>query len=124
MQSDSEYMSLRITDGICYAYYKPIVVSLRIAQLIVKQRQAATLGVYYPCVSNIRDVKGFRMDAVNYLSGDEPIDDINMLAIIIKSKFVAKVANLYYRIVTTKIPTKLFSSEEEAKEWINLTLNN
>lgn len=117
-------MSLRLIDGIYYANYKPIVVNLRIAKEIVKQRQSVTLGESYPFVVDIRYVKGFRMDAVSYFSSDESVDDISKLALIIKSKFVAKLANLYYIIVKPRIPTKLFSSEEEAKEWINLTLNN
>ena len=124
IKSDSAYMSLRLIDGIYYANYKPIVVNLRIAKEIVKQRQSVTLGESYPFVVDIRYVKRFKMDHVSYFSSDESVDDISKLALIIKSKFVAKLANLYYIIVKPRIPTKLFSSEEEAKEWINLTLNN
>ncbi len=121
---DSNYIKINLIDGVYYAHYKPIVVNLRIAKEIVKQRQSVTLGESYPFVVDIRYVKGFKMDAVSYFSSDESVDDISKLALIIKSKFVAKLANLYYGIVKPRIPTKLFSSEEEAKEWINLTLNN
>lgn len=120
IRSDSAYMSLRLIDGIYYAYYKPVIVNLRIAQLIVKQRQSVTLGESYPFVVDIRCVKGFKMDAVSYFSSDESVDDVSKLALIIKSKLVAKLANLYYIIIKPKIPTKLFSSEEEAKKWIKL----
>ena len=85
IKSDSAYMSLRLIDGIYYANYKPIVVNLRIAKEIVKQRQSVTLGESYPFVVDIRYVKGFKMDAVNYFSSDESIDDISRLALIIRS---------------------------------------
>lgn len=116
---NSDYMTLRLIDGIYYANYKPIVVNLRIAKEIVKQRQSVTLGENYPFVVDIREVEGFKMDAVSYFSSDESVDDVSRLALIIKSKLVAKLANLYYGIVKPRIPTKLFSSEEDAKNWIN-----
>jgi len=115
---NSDYMTLRLIDGIYYAHYKPIIVNLRIAKEIVKQRQSVTLGENYPFIVDIREVKGFKMDAVNYFSSDESIHGISKLALIIRSELVVILANLYYKIVPPKIPSKLFSSEKKAKDWI------
>ena len=89
-------MSLRLIDGIYYANYKPIVVNLRIAKEIVKQRQSVTLGESYPFVVDIRYVKGFRMDAVSYFSIDESVDVIRKLSLIRKYKFVVYFNNFCY----------------------------
>ena len=119
LKLENNYIKISLNDGVYYAHYKPIVVNLRIAKEIVKQRQSVTLGKSCPFVVDVRDIKGVNVAAVKYLSSDLAIDDIHRLAVIIKSNLIAKLANLFYRIVTPKIPTKLFSSEEDAKNWIN-----
>ena len=118
LKLDSDYVKINLIDGIYYAYYKPIVINLRIAKEIVKERQKLTLGKKHPFIVDIREVKGFRMDAVKFLSGNESMDDVNKLAVIVNSKFIVKLYRLLSIVAPPRITTNLFTTNKEAKEWI------
>jgi len=138
LKLDNDYVKISLIDGICYGHYKPVVINLRIAKEIVKDRQSLinlriakeivkdrqslSLGEKHPFIVDIREVKGFRMEAVSYLSGNESMDDVSKLCIIVKSKLVVILYALFSKIATPRIPTKLFTTEKEAKNWINSTL--
>ena len=124
LKLNSDYVKINLIDGIYYAYYKPVVINLRIAKEVVKDRQSLSHGEKHPFIVDIREAKGFKMDAVSYLSGDESMDDVSKLCIIVKSKFVVILYSLFCYIATPRIPTKLFTTEKEAENWINSTLNN
>ena len=120
LKLDNDYVKISLSDGIYYGHYKSIVISLRIAKEIVKERQKLTLGKKHPFIVDIREVKGFRMDAVKFLSGSESMDDVSKLAVIINSKFIVKLYRLYSILAPPRIPTNLFTTDKEAKEWIEL----
>ncbi len=122
LKLDNDYIKISLIDGIFYGHYKPVVINLRIAKEIVKDRQSLSLGEKHPFIVYIREVKGFRMEAVSYLSGNESMDDVSKLCIIVKSKLVVILYTLFSKIATPRIPTKLFTTEKEAKNWINSTL--
>jgi len=63
------------------------------------------------------------MDAVNYFSSEKSSRNITAMALIIKSSIVANLANFYYKLFGSKIPTRLFSCELQAKEWIKLFIS-
>jgi len=119
---DNDYIQMSIVDGIYYCYYKSIVINLRIAKEIVKVRQSLTRGKKYPFIIDIRKVKGFKMDAVSYLSGNESVDDVIKMAIVVNSKFIVLLYSLFSMIIPPRIPAKLFVNEKDAKTWINSTL--
>jgi hypothetical protein len=118
LKLDNDYVKINLIDGIYYAYYNPIVINLRIAKEIVKGRQNLTLGKKHPFIVDIREVKGFRMDAVKFLSGNESMDDVNKLAVIVNSKFIVKLYRLISIVAPPRITTNLFTTNKEAKEWI------
>jgi hypothetical protein len=118
LKLDSDYVKINLIDGIYYAYYKPIVINLRIAKEIVKERQKLTLGKKHPFIVDIRKVKGFRMDAVKFLSGNESMDDVNKLGVVINSKLIVKLYRLLSIVAPPRIPTNIFTTNKEAKEWI------
>ena len=118
LKLDSDHVKINLIDGIYYAYYKPIVINLRIAKEIVKERQKLTLGKKHPFIVDIREVKGFRMDAVKFLSGNESMDDVNKLGVIINSKLIVKLYRLLSIVAPPRIPTNIFTTNKEAKEWI------
>jgi|2_EtaG_2_1085320.scaffolds.fasta_scaffold01946_10 hypothetical protein len=118
LKLDNDYVKISLSDGIYYAHYKPIIISLRIAKEIVKERQKLTLGKKYPFIVDIREVKGFKMDAVNYLSGNESADDVSRLGVVVNSKFIVNLYRLFSIVAPPRIPTNLFTTNKEAKEWI------
>jgi hypothetical protein len=58
------------------------------------------------------------MDAVKFLSGNESMDDVNKLAVIVNSKFIVKLYRLISIVAPPRITTNLFTTNKEAKEWI------
>jgi hypothetical protein len=118
LKLDNDYVKISLSDGIYYAHYKPIIISLRIAKEIVKERQKLTLGKKHPFIVDIREVKGFRMDAVKFLSGNESMDDVSKLAVVVNSRFIVKLYRLFSIVAPPRITTNLFTTNKEAKEWI------
>lgn len=118
LKLDSDYIKINLIDGIYYGNYKSIVINLRIAKEIVKERQKLTLGKKHPFIVDIREVKGFRMDAVKFLSGSESMDDVSKLGVVVNSKFIVKLYRLFSIVAPPRIPTNLFTTNKDAKEWI------
>lgn len=118
MTINNDYIILGLSDGVLFCWHKPVIINLRIAKEIVQQRHDMSKGESYPCVVDIRDLGGVEMDAVNYFSSEKSSRNITAMALIIKSSIVANLANFYYKLFGSKIPTRLFSCELQAKEWI------
>ena len=118
LKLNNDYVKISLVNGIYYGNYKSIVINLRIAKEIVKERQKFTLGEKHPFIVDIRNVKGFRMDAVKFLSGSESMDDVSKLGVVVNSTFIVKLYRLFSIIAPPRIPTNLFTTGEEAKKWI------
>jgi hypothetical protein len=59
------------------------------------------------------------MDAVKFLSGDESMDDIIKMGVVVNSRFIVLLYSLFSMIIPPRIPAKLFLTEKDAKNWIN-----
>ena len=116
---DTDFVTLAIKEGVLYAWYKKKLIHLNAAMNIVTDRLDFSNGTDYHSIVDIRELEGVREDARKFLSSDIAIKGLLSMAIIINSGFIASIANVRYMIIKPPIPTKLFSSEEKAKEWIN-----
>jgi len=128
LKLNNDYLKISLIDGIFYGHYKHVVINLRIAKEIVKDRQSLSLGKKHPFIVDIREVKGFRMDAkkhpfivdirevkgfrmdaVKFLSGNESMDDVSKLAVVVNSRFIVKLYRLFSIVAPPRITTNLFT---------------
>lgn len=102
-----------------YAEYKPnTVVTLEVAKRQVKDRREISNGNAYPICGNIVNLKKVSNPAREYLGTDEAMKGVICFAIITNSPMQKMFGNFYLTFKKSKIPTRLFSSKEEALNWI------
>ena len=74
-------------------------------------------GISYPVLANIKGVKSITKEAREYLA-EEGTRLVKAGAIIIGSPLNKMLGNIFLTINNPKVPTKLFTDEKEAKEWL------
>lgn len=77
------------------------------------------LGTYLPIptISDISQMKG-ASKAVRDFSNKEIMPVTNGLAILVKSSISRMVGNMALRMINSKYPTRMFSNEEKAINWL------
>lgn len=105
---------------ILYVLYKDVAFTLEIAKSMVHLRKKFTNNTPVKVLVKQAGLKGIKKDARDYLSSDEGIEGIIGAAILARNAFERHMANFFIGItvIRPKVPTKLFSSEEEALDWL------
>ena len=119
MELDTSYIHLCIQDGILIGTYKKnIHINLELAKQIVIDRIAFAGGKIMPSI--IRSNGGVSIDraARQYLSSAEGTAGLSASAIVANSPFHLFLGNFFTTVNQTKMPVKIFSDMEQAKEWL------
>ena len=114
---DTPYISLRIEDGIMYGKWKNIHITLPIARETVSERIRFSEGVSYPALIDASALKGGDKEAREYLA-KEGSELIKAGALLVNSIFTKTLVNVFMLINKPPVPTKMFTDEEKAKEWL------
>lgn len=118
IRQETEHTTMMLKDGIFYMYYKPIkLLSLPIVQTIVQERLAFKQGVSYPTYVNIRKLEQTTKDARDYLA-NQGNELVVANAIVVESPVLRMMANFYIMINQPVKPTRMFTDEESALEWL------
>ncbi len=75
-------------------------------------------GRVLPVLVDIRASKGASRDCRNYYAGQEAGEIQNACALLIDSPFSRLLGNFFLGFNKTEFPTKLFTKEKEAMEWL------
>jgi hypothetical protein len=76
-------------------------------------------GERRPLLTDIRNCQPLTPEARRYYSGKVLVDSFTRLAILIDaSPFGRTMGNVYLQIARPGVPTRLFTSEPEAVEWL------
>lgn len=79
-----------------------------------------TRGTRRPLLIDIRRARPLDADARHHYSGQTLVEAFSALALLVEaSPFGRMFGNVYLRIAKPGIPTRLFSDETEAAEWLN-----
>lgn len=92
-------------------------VNLEVAKNCVENRIRFSNGLSYPCLIDMKGVRSISKDAREYLA-TEGARNIKAGALIIDSALSKMVGNIFLTINKPAVPTKLFTNELEAKEWL------
>ena len=81
---------------------------------------SATEGRRRPLLIDIRRAKPLDAEARHHYSGQTLVDAFLALALLVEAgPFGRMFGNTYLRVATPGVPTRLFSDETEAAEWLN-----
>lgn len=115
----TQYVDMTIVDGVFRMNYKPLeLLSIEIARKIVDERVAFKDGVSYPSLFDIREVKSTSKDARDFMA-NEGNDLVIASALLINSSVTKMIGNFFISVSKPKNPTKIFTDEEKATEWLD-----
>jgi hypothetical protein len=80
---------------------------------------AATAGRRRPLLIDIRSAQPLDADARHHYSGQTLVDAFVALALLVESSpFGRMMGNIYFRVARPGIPTRLFTDEGQAVQWL------
>src|SRR5688572_23463909 len=118
---ENDFMRLEWSDGIIKGTYKKGPITLELAKQVVQNRLNFANHKPVPIMINDIGLRSIDKDAREYLSSDEGIQGLTAGALVTDSAFGRHMANFFIRIsvIKPKIPTRLFSNDAEALEWLS-----
>lgn len=108
---------MRLRDNIMYIKY-PEIVTKEVLEDIVKNNHKITSLEPYPTIINIKDVKIATPSARQLIYNRISQKGIKACAVLVRSKFQEILYNTFLINNYTKLPTKIFSHEDKAIEWL------
>lgn len=118
MLFENENTITKMENGILIGSFTKKIVDLTTAENAVKDRLKATKGRSYPILIDIRNVKKTTNPARQFLASEKGCEGIISAAILINSSVGSMIGNIFIFFNRPLVPTKLFSDEEEAIEWL------
>ncbi|MCH2225400.1 MAG: hypothetical protein MK066_11585 [Crocinitomicaceae bacterium] len=115
---ETEYISFHLLEGVLTATYKPSVITLSVAKEVVRIRKEYCKNKTYPHLVMDYGIAKINKDARDYLSSDEGTEGIAAAGLITNSVFKRTMVNFFLKVTRPKIPVKMFSGPEEAREWL------
>ncbi len=100
-------------------YKNNINISIENAIEIVNERLAITSNELHKVLVIIPKKIEMSKAARDYLSGPEGIKNLTATAIVVNSKYSNFITKLFVKLIPPPIPTKIFSTEAKALEWLN-----
>jgi hypothetical protein len=80
---------------------------------------SATAGRRRPLLIDIRTAQPLDADARHHYSGQTLVDGFSALALLVESSpFGRMMGNVYLRVARPGVPTRLFTEERRALEWL------
>ena len=112
-------------DGIFHSVAKPNAeVTLKGATELLEIHQKLTGNKKTPIYTDIREIKSMTRAARMYLAGKEAEKLHLALAILTASPLNKFFGNLFMNFSKPRFPTRMFTSEEKALEWLKGFVNN
>ena len=114
------YTRLEIIDDILYGvFFTGITIDLDIAKEIVKTRLEYTDYIPYPMFIHDSGVVSMNKEARDYFSEkDGGMQGTVAAALLLKSVYSEFLGNFFLRITKPDMPTKIFTDEKKALEWL------
>lgn len=108
----------KLENGIVIGVFQSEYFDLSIAQKVTDYRLAFQKGKKYPLLSNIKKVSGSTKAARDFMASKEGCEGVVVAAMIIDSPIGSMIGNFFISISRPLVPTKIFTDETEAKNWL------
>lgn len=110
-------------DGIVYVTAKPgVEMDLADAEETIQKVGLICNGVVRPVLVDMSDLKSISREARSYFAGPDTAKVEAATALLTRSPLNKVMGNFFLRLHKPLIPTRLFSSEVEAVEWLRTFL--
>src|ERR1035437_9832884 len=116
---DNDEIKFELEKGILIGTGKSTFVDINLAKKIVHYRQKIQKGTAYPILSNITVTKRSTKEARDYFASEKACEDVIAAAILIDSILTSMIGNWFLHYSTPLVPTKIFTDEEKAKQWLS-----
>ncbi len=116
---DNEHVTVELENGILISIWKSSFVDLTIAKQVVKERLEVDPNKKYPALIKIKAIKESTKEARDFLASEEGCSGLSAGAICVNSILENVIATLFIYLNKPIIPTKVFSDEQKAKEWLS-----
>lgn len=115
----TDCLELCLREGILYCIYNEVKeLDLNKARVCVQDRLNYISGQVYPSLFDITRVKHSTKEARDYMA-DEGNAGVVASAILVTSPMVKMAANIYIHVNRPKNPTRMFTSKDEAVQWLS-----
>lgn len=118
-ESENKTVTLTLTNGILVGTYLIETIDLKMAQSAVINRMKLYGEKDYPLLIHMTNVKHVTKEAREYFASKEGCKKIKSCAIITNSIVTRVIANFFLTLNKPLVPTKLFTNEEHAKQWLS-----
>ena len=116
--TETRYMRVRKEGPVLHCVFTDCPhLDLEIAKHCVQQRLAISAGISYPCLIDMRDLKSVSTEAREYMAA-QGATGVKAGALLIGSQVTKMIANIFLLINKPKVPTKMFTDEKAAREWL------
>ena len=115
---ETAYMTLWIDDGILHCKFcDSLDMDLDIAKNCVGERVTFSNFTSYPCLIDMKGLVSVTKEAREYMAADGSLF-ITAGALLVNNSLTKMLGNLFLNINKPKVPTRIFTEEEEAKKWL------
>ena len=106
-------------DGICHTQVKENAV-IELKHAVANRQDVKTVAgeTIPPMIVDVRKIQSISRDARDYFAMRNRKPGVSAIAMIIDSEVSKMIVNLYLQFSKPTVPTKLFTSEEKAVEWL------
>lgn len=113
-------------EGYLKLVFKRITADIKdVKQHFVDVRHYLGNGLPLPLLSDIRQVRGADKESRAYVSKDaEPLSQISHHALLVGSGMSKIIGNIFIRFSKPASPTRLFTNEAKALEWLLMESNS
>jgi hypothetical protein len=115
---ENEEIRIELEDKMVTGVFKLDFYDLETTRKVVQYRLNAIEGKVYPTLVNIISIKKLTKETRDYLASEDGCQGIIALAILINSSIGSMIGNFWIRINRPLRPTKLFTNEDEARQWL------
>ena len=106
-------------DGILRSKCKPNAeLSLEDAKAAIAEVSILCNGIARPILVDLAGTKSIHRDARNYFAGPETIEVECAAALLVGSPIARAIGNFFIGINKATVPSRLFTSEQEALDWL------
>ncbi len=115
---DTPYVNMEIKDGILhFTYHLGSIITLDIAKEIVKTRLEYCNGVPYPLIVVFEGMRAMDKQSRDYFA-KEGVEGVIAAALVVNSVYAQFFGNMFLRITSTSISSRLFTDKNEGIKWL------
>ena len=119
---DAKYVHFELENDIVIVTFKRnLVITIEIAEEIVKDRLLFIEGKSYPILADIRIMKSVDKASREYFGSDKGQEGVRAGALLTDSVFSTFLGNFFLKLEffnKSPLPTRLFTDKNEAMEWL------